>query len=213
MKKNSIKTLYRLFSFLSDFTNGFKPFVKYKLILGSLLIGLTATSCKPKSAENTITKENEPEELSYKKDSVQERETTPEEIGICYKGVILDDDEDEKEKEVEEDENKIYLVVEEPPQFPGGEKELMKYIKDNLRYPIISQENKVEGRVLVRFVVNKKGDVFGVEILQNRGADAACEKEAIRIVKSIPQRWIPAKQNGEAVNVYFVIPVDFSLKP
>ena len=187
-----MKIFYRLFSFLGDFTNGFKPFVKYKLILGSLLIGLTATSCKPKQTPETATIE----------------EPTPEEIGICYKGVILD--EDEKEKEVEEDENKIYVVVEEQPQFPGGEKELFKYIRDNL-LQTFGTVHGMSGSVVVRFVVNKQGEVTNVEVLQNRGVDAACEKEAIRIIESMPL-WIPGKQNGIAVNVYYILPVVFKLQ-
>ena len=117
----------------------------------------------------------------------------------------------ERDRLLAEADDKIYVGVEEQPQFPGGERELLKYVRDNLRYPTISQENNIQGTVVVRFVVNKKGEVSGVEILQNRGADAACEKEAIRVVQSMP-KWIAGKQNGVPVNVYFTLPIVYRLQ-
>ena len=231
MKKGSIKTLYRLFSFLSDCTNGFKPFVRYKLILGSLLIGLTATSCKPEQTSKTATiDDKEPEQqilcyepnISYKNDTVQEvqeekpkqtpktaviEESRLDDFVNCYDVAISIIE----VEEVEEPEEQIlcYVVVETQPEFPGGEKELMKYIKDNLKYPVIAQESGIQGRVVVRFVVNKQGETTDVEIL--KGLDAACDKEVIRIVKSMP-RWIPGKRSGRAVDVYYTLPVVFKLQ-
>ena len=234
MKKNGIKTLYRLFSFLSDCTNGFKPFVKYKLILGSLLIGLTATSCKPKQTpEKATINEKEPEEeiLCYKpkvsceNDTVQKvqedrpkqtqktaviEESMLDDLVKCYDVVIsINEVEVAKVEEPEEEQILCYVVVETQPEFPGGEKELMKYIKDNLKYPVISQENGVEGRVVVRFVVNKQGEATDVEIL--KGLDSACDKEAIRVIESMPQ-WIPGERGGRAVDVYYTLPVMFKLQ-
>ena len=117
----------------------------------------------------------------------------------------------ERDRQFVEDENKIYVGVEEQPQFPGGERELLKYVRDNLKYPTISQENNIQGTVVIRFVVNKQGEVSNVEVLQNRGADAACEREAIRVVQSMP-RWIAGKQNGVPVNVYYTLPIVYRLQ-
>ena len=111
------------------------------------------------------------------------------------------------EKGVEE-KGEIYSGVEIQPYFPGGDAELMKFIRDNLRYPTIAAENGVEGRVTVRFVVAKNGEITNVEVL--RGLDPSCDKEAIRVVKSMP-KWIPGKQNGAAVNVYYTLPITFRL--
>lgn len=106
-------------------------------------------------------------------------------------------------------EEKPLITAEQPPQFPGGEEELMKFLSDNVHYPAIAAETGVEGRVTVRFVVSKTGDVTNVEVI--RGFDPSCEKEAVRVVKMMP-RWIPGKQNGRNVPVYFTLPVLFKLQ-
>ena len=105
-------------------------------------------------------------------------------------------------------EEKPYDAVEQMPTFPGGEAELMKFIRDNLKYPVIAQENGIQGRVILRFVVSKTGTIDQVTVL--RSLDPTCDKEAIRVVKSMP-KWIPGKQNGNNVPVYFTLPVVFKL--
>jgi len=102
----------------------------------------------------------------------------------------------------------IQTQVEEMPQFPGGDEELLRYIAANLRYPTVAQEMGVEGRVTLRFVVNKSGDVGSVEVI--RPLDPSCDKEAVRVIKSMP-RWIPGRQGGRAVSVYYNIPILFKL--
>mgnify|MGYP003289033535 FL=1 len=109
---------------------------------------------------------------------------------------------------VEEEDNQVLEVVEQMPTFPGGQKALLQYISDNIKYPSIAQENGIQGRVVVRFVVKKDGSVGEVQVL--RGVDATLDKEAVRVVKSIPN-FIPGKQNGHAVNVWFTLPVQFKL--
>ena len=94
-------------------------------------------------------------------------------------------------------------------QFPGGPTELLKYIAKNLKYPVIAQENGIQGRVILRFVVSAKGYVEDVKVL--RSLDPYCDKEAIRVVKSLPQ-WIPGKQNGRNVPVYYTCPIVFKLQ-
>lgn len=96
-----------------------------------------------------------------------------------------------------------YDMVEQMPQFPGGPAELLKYIAKNLKYPIIAQENGIQGKVILRFVVNAKGYVEDIKVL--RSLDPYCDKEAVRVVKSLPQ-WIPGKQNGRNVPVYYNVP-------
>ena len=117
----------------------------------------------------------------------------------------------EKNKVIVEEkpaEEKPFVTVEVMPQFPGGELEMQKFIRDNLKYPIIAQENGIFGRVTIRFVVTKEGTISDVQVM--RGIDANCDKEAIRVVKSMP-KWIPGKQNGRNVPVYFTLPVVFKL--
>ena len=101
-----------------------------------------------------------------------------------------------------------YDAVEQMPTFPGGEAELMKFIRENLKYPLSAQKEGIQGRVILRFVVSKTGSIENITIL--RSLDPACDEEAIRLIKSMP-RWIPGKQNGNAVPVYFTLPVVFKL--
>lgn len=101
----------------------------------------------------------------------------------------------------EAQEEEPYMMVEQMPQFPGGPAELLKYIAKNLKYPVIAQENGIQGKVILRFVVNAQGHVENVKVL--RSLDPYCDKEAIRVVKSLPQ-WIPG--NRTAVTYRFIIP-------
>lgn len=109
----------------------------------------------------------------------------------------------------QKEEEKPFVSVEQMPQFPGGASELMKFVASNLRYPTIAAENGIEGRVIIRFVVGKDGKVSDIKV--QRGLDASCDKEAIRVVQMMPP-WIPGKQNGRAVPVYFTLPVHFKLQ-
>jgi len=101
------------------------------------------------------------------------------------------------------------LSVDQMPQYPGGENELMKYIGEKLRYPQIAIKNKIEGRLTIRFVVSKTGDVKDVEVL--RSLYPACDEEGMRIVRLMP-KWIPGKQDGKDVDVYFTLPILFRLQ-
>ncbi|MCD7971170.1 MAG: energy transducer TonB [Candidatus Azobacteroides sp.] len=103
----------------------------------------------------------------------------------------------------------IERFVEQKPSFPGGEAELMKYLNSNLRYPVPALENEIEGRVVIEFVVSKTGEISHVKILQS--LHPSCDKEAERLIKKMP-KWIPGKQNGNPVNVYYTIPIRFKLE-
>lgn len=109
----------------------------------------------------------------------------------------------------EEVEEKPYTAVEQMPSFPGGDAELLNYIGKNLRYPTISQENGVQGKVYIRFVVSKTGVVQDAQVM--RSLDPYCDKEALRVIKGLP-KWVPGKQNGVNVPVYYVVPITFKLQ-
>ncbi len=122
-----------------------------------------------------------------------------EELASNRKIIQVDDDESHKRFE----------HVEQMPQFPGGESELMKFIGNSIKYPPIAAENGIEGRVVVRFVVEKNGKVSDINVL--RSVDPSLDKEAVRVIKSMPT-WIPGMQNGRNVAVYYTLPVLFKLQ-
>ena len=113
--------------------------------------------------------------------------------------------------EVEEvpQEKVIFQVVEEMPQFPGGMNEAMKFLAMNIKYPISAQQAKIEGRVIVQFVVEKDGSVSDVKVM--RGVNSELDAEAIRVVSMMP-KWIPGKQRGKAVAVKYTMPIMFRLQ-
>lgn len=104
--------------------------------------------------------------------------------------------------------NRVYDVVEQMPSFPGGISGLRTYLNQNIRYPAEAQENCVQGRVVVSFVVGKDGHISDVTVL--RSVDPSLDKEAIRVVRNMP-RWTPGKQGGEPVKVRYNVPVSFRL--
>lgn len=107
------------------------------------------------------------------------------------------------------EETKIFTVVEQMPMYPGGDAALMGYLRDNIKYPTVAAENGVQGRVVVGFVVERDGSITDVNIL--RSVDPSLDREAMRVVKSMP-RWNPGKQNGSAVRVKYQVPVSFRLQ-
>ena len=104
---------------------------------------------------------------------------------------------------------KVFTAVEQNPQFPGGDVALMKFLQSNINYPQVAMENGVQGKVIVQFVVTKTGKVGEVKVI--RSVDRDLDKEAIRICKSLPD-FIPGKMNGQAVNVWYTLPVTFKLQ-
>jgi protein TonB len=102
-----------------------------------------------------------------------------------------------------------FVVVEEMPMFPGGEQALLAYIGEHTQYPEVAKENNIQGKVIVRFCVTSKGGVDKVEIL--KGVDPELDKEAIRVVKTLPT-FKPGKQGGKPVPVWYMVPINFTLK-
>ena len=108
-----------------------------------------------------------------------------------------------------EEEAKVFDVVEQMPSFPGGPSALFEYLSKNIKYPVVAEENGIQGRVIVTFVVEKDGSITDVRVVKS--VDPSLDKEAQRVVKSMP-RWIPGKQNGSAVRVKYTVPVTFRLQ-
>ncbi len=105
--------------------------------------------------------------------------------------------------------NKVFDVVEEMPHFPGGPAALQAFLSSNTKYPVVAQENGVQGRVIVSFVVERDGSITDVRVV--RSVDPSLDREAQRVVRGMPH-WIPGKQNGSAVRVKFNVPVAFRLQ-
>jgi len=117
----------------------------------------------------------------------------------------------EVKEEVQEEEREAepFIVVEEMPMFPGGESALLAYISEHTQYPEVAKENNIQGRVIVRFCVTSKGGVDKVSIL--KGVDQELDKEAMRVVQSLPA-FKPGKQGGKPVPVWYMVPITFTLK-
>lgn len=113
---------------------------------------------------------------------------------------------EEKKDPVKEE---IFQSVEQMPQFPGGEAELLKWIGNHIKYPTMAMENGVQGRVVVRFVVTKDGSIGEVQVA--RGKDPDLDKEAVRVVRSLP-KFTPGRMNGQPVSVWYTLPVNFKLQ-
>lgn len=103
----------------------------------------------------------------------------------------------------------VFDVVEVMPQFPGGPQALFEYLSKNIKYPVVAEENGVQGRVIVTFVVERDGSITDVQVVKS--VDPSLDREAMRVVKSMPN-WIPGKQNGAAVRVKYTVPVTFRLQ-
>lgn len=114
-----------------------------------------------------------------------------------------------EEVQEEEPEAEPFVVVEEMPMFPGGETALLQYIADHTQYPEVAKENNIQGKVIVRFCVTSKGGVDKVSIL--KGVDPELDKEAIRVVETLPT-FKPGKQGGKPVPVWYMVPINFTLK-
>ena len=113
-----------------------------------------------------------------------------------------------KVEEEEESSQQIFMVVEEMPEFPGGQAALMSFMAKSIKYPVVAQENGIQGRVTCSFVVNKDGSIVDAEVI--RGIDPSLDKEALRVINTMP-KWKPGKQRGKPVRVKFTVPINFRL--
>ncbi len=152
----------------------------------------------PKAEEIIEIAEND---ADVEETTIQASDETDKAVEVKYVPVEVE------EEEVEE--QQIFQVVEEMPEFPGGMTECMKWLNKNMKYPTISQENGVQGRVIVQFVVNQDGSIVDATVA--RGVDPYLDKEALRVVGLMP-KWKPGKQRGKAVRVKYTLPVMFRLQ-
>ena len=190
IKFHTFHILFRLFAFLADKSGGWRVFVRPKLLLGSLMIGLGLTIPKAVQAQNQNPSNKSPIDVTDQKkfDGV-----------LCY---------DIKETN-NSDTTKIYNVIEQMPQFPGGDEAMMDFIIKNVIYPERAIKEKVEGRVIIHFVITKTGQIDHIEVIRSLTPD--CDKEAVKVIKLLPG-FIPGKHNGSKVSVWYTIPVTFKLK-
>ena len=133
--------------------------------------------------------------------TIQASDDTQQAVEVKYTPVEVEEE--------EVDEEQIFQIVEEQAQYPGGMAECMKFLSKNIKYPTISQENGVQGRVIVQFVVNRDGSIVDAKVM--RGVDPYLDKEALRVVGLMP-KWSPGKQCGKAVRSQFILPVMFRLQ-
>jgi protein TonB len=133
--------------------------------------------------------------------SIQASEETGQAVEVKYVQTVVEEEEPEEQE--------IFQVVEEMPEFPGGMAECMKFLGKNIKYPTISQENGVSGKVIVQFVVNKDGSVVDPVVV--RSVDPYLDKEALRVINTMP-KWKPGKQRGKPVRVRYTVPVTFRLQ-
>ena len=152
----------------------------------------------PKAEEIIEIAEND---ADVEETTIQASDETDKAVEVKYVPVEVE------EEEVEE--QQIFQVVEEMPEFPGGMGECMKWLGKNMKYPTISQENGVQGRVIDQFVVNRDGSIVDATVA--RGVDPYLDKEALRVVGLMP-KWKPGKQRGKAVRVKYTLPVMFRLQ-
>ena len=132
---------------------------------------------------------------------IQASDDTEKAVEVKYTPVEVEEEEPEEQQ--------IFQVVEEMPEFPGGMAECLKFIGKNIKYPTIAQENGVQGRVIIQFVVNQDGSIVDPVVM--RSVDPYLDKEALRVIKMMP-KWKPGKQRGKAVRVKYTVPVTFKLQ-
>lgn len=110
--------------------------------------------------------------------------------------------------EEEPEEEQPFMVVEDMPEFPGGQAALLEYLRKNIKYPSICRENGIQGRVLIQFIVNKDGSIVDPEVVKS--VNPYLDKEALRVISTMPS-WKPGSQRGKPVRVKFTVPVNFKL--
>ena len=165
--------------------------------MGKLICYTSADTGK----EIDINSENKSMFSEYFKKIIKEPMKTEAEDMLTAKEIVAEEGPQYEEKPLD--------IAEVMPSFPGGDAAMMQWLSVNITYPPIAEENGVQGRVIVRFYVGKDGAIYNPKVL--RSVDPSLDKEALRVVKSMP-RWIPGKQKGEPVAVYFTLPVTFQLQ-
>ena len=212
---------------------------KFTYVLMGLILVLSICYVAFEWTEKEVTKYEVAEDLAFIDEEIDIQQTTQEtpppppppavqEVEVLN---VVEDDvetetieintEDDEDVEVviappveapveEEEEETIFMVVESMPEFPGGQQALFKVLAENVKYPVIAQENGIQGRVICQFVVNKDGSIVDVVAVRSSG-EPSLDKEAIRVIQSMP-KWKPGKQRGKPVRVKYTVPVNFRLQ-
>ena len=168
-----------------------------------------------KVTELAIVEDSEvtPEDEIKSQDELKETQTafgqTNFDQGTDDRNVVREHKEEIIVEEKKPEKEEVFRAVEQMPQFPGGDAELMKFLRDNIVYPAMAQENNVQGKVIVQFVVTKTGDIGEVKVVKS--VDRDLDNEAVRLVKKLP-KFIPGRMNGQAVNVWYTLSVQFKLQ-
>ena len=183
IKFHTFHFLFRMFAYLADKSGGWRVFVRPKLLLGSLIVGLGLTGSGVIEAQNKAVK-NSDLKANSKKTIVKDTITT-------------------KKNEA------LFIEYETMPVFPGGDTALLDFVYKNLKYPESAIKNKIQGKVILRFVITKTGEIDKVEIIRSLQPD--CDKEAIRVVKMLP-KFVPATDHGKPESRWYVLPVIFKLE-
>lgn len=121
--------------------------------------------------------------------------------GVDFQAPVAPPEEDPEEQ-------RIHVIVEKMPEFPGGAEAMNRFLVRNIKYPLIAQENGIQGRVICQFVVNSDGKIVDVQVV--RGVEASLDKEAKRVIESMPA-WTPGRQGGKNVRVKYTLPIRFKL--
>lgn len=221
MKIKSYHILFRFFSYLSDKTNGAPLFVKYKLLLGTLIIGLTGISCnKPKSTTVTCYEVAAPPDIDNA-NPLPDVPNDSEPLITCYDTIVPPIEEDmitcylqvlpPKDDLEEQTRNDVFAYEStEIPPIPaeGSLEKFVEWIGSNIQYPESMIRNEVEGRVAVDIVVDEDGNLVDIKILRSLTPEA--DKEAVRVL-SQSRKWTPAENNGQKVKTKITLPVTFRL--
>ncbi|WP_243346950.1 energy transducer TonB [Parabacteroides sp. FAFU027] len=200
--------LFRLFSYLADKSGGWSMFVRPKLMVGALIVGVTACNVKTgKNPEKALDKQKSDSAKERRSDNDSE-ENDGSHVFACYSIAGL------ARVENTDDNNGPYIIVDQMPEFPGGRDAMNQFIDKKLIYPPfyppLDKMNKVEGMVICTFVINKDGAISDINVV--RGINPRLDAEAVRLISIMP-KWIPGKQGGKAVPVKYTLPIRFTLPP
>ena len=133
----------------------------------------------------------------------------PEAAPVEVENAVAEKAVNEQASEPQDSRTKVYKSVEQMPEFPGGIVEMMKFLQMNIKYPPLAAANKIEGRVIVQFIIEKTGEVGDVQVV--RSVNEELDAEAVRVVKSMP-KFTPGRQDGKDVAVWFTLPISFKLQ-
>lgn len=193
------------------------------LILALLSFNYKSNDVKTNTLQGTIIGELDEDDIivTRRKEIIPPKPKVVEQIKIVDNTTIIDEDIiipdvedfDSIPIDVKFDDEKIIdtfepYMVEESADFIGGIENLNKFLEKNIKYPAICKENQIEGKVILKFIVDKSGKVIDIDVVKH--ADKNLEEEAIRVLSKSP-KWKPAKQNGRIVSMYFYLPINFEL--